>query len=52
LRTATGAMWQGFIVAPLFAVHPVKVDSVAWISERKNVLSTLLLLLTLAAYGW
>jgi len=45
-------MWQGFIVAPLFAVHPVKVDSVAWIAERKNVLSTLLWLLTLAAYGW
>jgi len=36
----TGALWRSFFVALIFAVHPVNVESVAWISERKNVLST------------
>ena len=52
LERATGAKWRSLTVAALFAVHPLNVESVAWISERKNVLSTFFLLLTLAAYGW
>ncbi len=50
LRRATGAHWRSAMVAALFALHPLHVESVAWISERKDVLSTLFLLLTLAAY--
>ncbi|MGD9234777.1 MAG: tetratricopeptide repeat protein [Desulfobacterales bacterium] len=46
----TGALWQSAFVAALFALHPLHVESVAWISERKDVLSTFLGLLTLAAY--
>ncbi|HEX4783138.1 MAG TPA: tetratricopeptide repeat protein [Candidatus Sulfotelmatobacter sp.] len=41
-----------FIVAALFALHPINVESVAWIAERKNVLCTTFFLLSLAAYGW
>jgi tetratricopeptide (TPR) repeat protein len=50
LRRMTGAFWQSAFVAALFAVHPLHVESVAWISERKDVLSTLFWLLTMAAY--
>ena len=50
LRKMTGALWRSATVAALFAVHPLALESVAWIAERKNVLSTLFLLLTLCAY--
>jgi protein O-mannosyl-transferase len=50
LRRATGALWRGAFVAALFAWHPMHVESVAWVSERKDVLSTFFWLLTLLAY--
>jgi lipoprotein NlpI len=50
LRQITGGFWQSTFTAALFALHPVHVESVAWISERKDVLSTLFWLLTTAAY--
>jgi tetratricopeptide (TPR) repeat protein len=46
----TGALWPSAFVAALFAWHPLHVESVAWISERKDVLSTFFALLTLLAY--
>jgi tetratricopeptide (TPR) repeat protein len=46
----TGAFWQSAFVAALFALHPLHVESVAWISERKDVLSTLFWILTMWAY--
>src|SRR6266550_5446095 len=50
LRGATGALWPSAFVAVLFAIHPLHVESVAWVSERKDVLSAVLFMLTLAAY--
>jgi len=52
LRWATRCTGRSFLVAALFAAHPMNVESVVWISERKNVLSTFFLLLTIGAYGW
>jgi Tfp pilus assembly protein PilF len=49
-RRMTGSFWKSAIVAALFAVHPAHVESVAWVSERKDVLSTLFWLLTMLAY--
>jgi Flp pilus assembly protein TadD len=46
----TGELWPSAFVAGVFALHPLHVESVAWIAERKDVLSTLLGLLTLLAY--
>jgi tetratricopeptide (TPR) repeat protein len=51
LRKMTGSLWPSAFVAAAFALHPMHVESVAWIAERKDVLSTLFLLLTLAAYA-
>ena len=50
LRRMTGAHWKSALAAGLFAVHPLRAESVAWISERKDVLSGLFLLLTVGAY--
>lgn len=51
LQRMTGALWRSAMVAALFAVHPLYVESVAWISERKDVLSTFFGFLTLLAYA-
>lgn len=50
LARMTGAVWRSLFVAGLFALHPIHVESVAWISERKDVLSALFWMLTLWAY--
>ena len=47
----TGAVWRSALVAALFALHPLRVESVAWVAERKDVLSALFWMLTLAAYA-
>jgi protein O-mannosyl-transferase len=49
-RAMTGALWQSAFVAALFALHPLHVESVAWVAERKDVLSTFFCLLTMWAY--
>ena len=50
LADMTGAIWRSGFVATLFAIHPLRVESVAWIAERKDVLSGVFFMLTLAAY--
>src|SRR5436189_647825 len=51
LKQTTGALWRSAFVAVLFAIHPLHVESVAWIAERKDVLSAVFFMLTLAAYA-
>jgi len=50
LREMTGTLWRSAFVAAVFAIHPLRVESVAWVSERKDVLSGLFFMLTLGAY--
>ncbi len=51
LRGMTGDLWPSAFAATLFAIHPLHVESVAWVAERKDVLSGLFFMLTLAAYA-
>jgi len=51
LRQMTGALWRSAFVAALFAIHPLRVESVAWVAERKDVLSGLFFMLTIGAYA-
>ncbi len=50
LRNLTGATWRSAFVAAVFAIHPLRVESVAWVAERKDVLSGLFFMLTIGAY--
>jgi len=51
LRRMTGFLWRSAFVAVLFAVHPLRAESVAWISERKDVMSAVFFMLALGAYA-
>jgi tetratricopeptide (TPR) repeat protein len=51
LRRMTRALWSSVFIAAVFAIHPLRVESVAWISERKDVLSGLFFMLVLGAYA-
>lgn len=50
LKGMTGAYWRSMVVAVLFAIHPLHVESVAFVAERKDVLSTFFMMLTMLAY--
>ena len=50
LRSMTGDLWPAAMVAAVFAIHPLRVESVAWVAERKDLLSGLFFVLTLGAY--
>lgn len=50
-RRLTGATWRSALVAALFGLHPLHVESVAWVAERKDVLSTFFLLLAIGSYA-
>ncbi|RFC43646.1 MAG: Tetratricopeptide (TPR) repeat [Verrucomicrobia bacterium] len=52
LRKLTGSVWRSAFAAAIFAVHPLRAESVAWVTERKDVLSGLFLMATLWAYGF
>jgi tetratricopeptide (TPR) repeat protein len=52
LRLLTKALWPSALAAALFGLHPLRVESVAWVAERKDVLSGLFWMLGLLAYGW
>jgi len=51
LQRMTGAVWRSAFVAAVFAIHPLRVESVAWVAERKDVLSGVFFMLTLLAYA-
>jgi tetratricopeptide (TPR) repeat protein len=51
LHQMTGALWRSAFVAAVFAIHPLRVESVAWVAERKDVLATFFFMLTLGAYA-
>src|SRR5208337_3752830 len=51
LRLMTGALWPSFVVAALFGIHPLRVESVAWAAERKDVLCGLFWMASLLAYA-
>ena len=50
LRQMTGALWRSAFVAAVFAIHPLRAESVAWVAERKDVLSGVFFMLTIGAY--
>lgn len=50
VRQMTGALWRSAFIAAVFAIHPLRVESVAWVAERKDVLSGLFFMLTIGAY--
>lgn len=52
LRQMTGFLWRSAFVAVIFAIHPLRTESVVWIAERKDVLSGLFFVLTIAVYVW